>query len=78
MTQRFPRRKFLKGTAAAAGVALGSKVFGAPALLAERSPNSKLNTVVIGCANQGLEYGELRQRPPDGNRIPGRIRQRFA
>jgi predicted dehydrogenase len=54
MTQRFHRREFLQGTAAAASVALSSRVFGAPALLAERSPNSKLSTVVIGCANQGL------------------------
>ncbi len=54
MTQRFTRRTFLRGTAAAAGLGLASQVFTPPNLLGQRSPNSKLNTVVIGCANQGL------------------------
>ena len=54
MTQRFTRRTFLRGTAAAAGLGLASQVFAPPNILGQRAPNSKLNTVVIGCANQGL------------------------
>ena len=54
MTQRFSRRTFLRGTATAAGLGLASQVFAPPNILGQRSPNSKLNTVVIGCANQGL------------------------
>ena len=54
MNPRFSRRQFLRGTAAAAGLGLASQVFAPPNILAQRSPNSKLNTVVIGCANQGL------------------------
>ena len=46
--------QFLRGTAAAAGLGLASQVFAPPNILGQRSPNSKLNTVVIGCANQGL------------------------
>ena len=53
MTTRFNRRKLLKGAAAVAGAAVGAKVFGVPAVLAQPSPNSKLNVAVIGCANQG-------------------------
>ena len=53
MSQQITRRKFLQSTAAAAGVAAGSNVFAAPAVLSERSPNSKLGTVVIGVVNQG-------------------------
>jgi len=54
MRSRFSRRQFLRGTAAAAGLGLASQVFAPPNILGQRSPNSKLNTVVIGCANQGL------------------------
>ena len=54
MNPRFSRRQFLRGTAAAAGLGLASQVFAPPHILGQRSPNSKLNTVVIGCANQGL------------------------
>ena len=54
MTNRFHRRKLLKKAAAALGAAAGAKLFGAPYLLAERSPNAKLATAVIGCANQGI------------------------
>lgn len=50
MTARVSRRNFLK--TAAVGAAAAS--FPVPALLAGESPNSKLNTVVIGCANQGF------------------------
>ena len=53
MSQQVTRRKFLKSTAAVAGVAAGAKVFAAPAVLSEKSPNSKLGTVVIGVVNQG-------------------------
>ena len=54
MNPRLSRRQFLRGTAAAAGLGLASQVFAPPHILGQRSPNSKLNTVVIGCANQGL------------------------
>ncbi len=53
MTTRFHRRKLLKNTALVAGAAAGARLFGAPAVLAQASPNSKLGTAVIGCANQG-------------------------
>ena len=53
MSQRVTRRNFLRSTAAAAGVAAGAKAFAAPAVLSEKSPNSKLGTVVIGVVNQG-------------------------
>jgi predicted dehydrogenase len=53
MISPITRRKFLHGVAAAGGIAAGSKVFAAPAVLSEKSPNSKLGTVVIGVANQG-------------------------
>ena len=54
MTARFHRRKLLKRAAALAGAAAGSRLFAAPALLADSSPNSKLATAVIGVANQGI------------------------
>ncbi len=54
MSHRFSRRRFLGGTAAAAGFGLASRLFSPPNLLAQRSPNSKLNVAVIGCANQGV------------------------
>ena len=59
MSQRVTRRKFLQSAAAVAGVAAGAKFFAAdplrgyPAVLSEKSPNSKLGTVVIGVINQG-------------------------
>ncbi len=53
MSQPVTRRKFLQTTAAAVGVAAGAKAFAAPAVLSEKSPNSKLGTVVIGVVNQG-------------------------
>ncbi len=49
---KYNRRTFLQA-AAAAGVATGTKLFGAPYVLAERSPNAKLRTAVIGVWNQG-------------------------
>ncbi len=53
MSQRISRRKFLQGTAAAAGAAIATKTIAAPAVLSDKSPNSKLGTVVIGVWNQG-------------------------
>src|SRR5262249_38153113 len=43
------RRRFLKTTAAAAGAAL----LGAPNFVSCRSPNEKLNIVIIGCGGRG-------------------------
>ena len=54
MSQRFSRRQFLRGTTVAAGLGLASRAFSPPHILAQRSPNSKLNVAVIGCANQGV------------------------
>ena len=54
MSSRITRRTLLKGAAGVAGASLACRVFGVPALLADPSPNSKLATVVIGVANQGL------------------------
>jgi len=52
MTTRFDRRKLLKKTAIVAGAAAGVRLFGAPAVLAQPSPNSKVAAAVISCANQ--------------------------
>ena len=54
MIERFSRRKLLKQAAAATAATMGMRVFGTPAILADRSPNQKLATVVIGFANQGI------------------------
>jgi predicted dehydrogenase len=54
MSTRFDRRKLLKGAAAVAGAAVGTRLFGVPALLAQPAPNSQINVAVIGAANQGL------------------------
>ncbi len=48
MSQRVTRRKFLSSAAAAAGLAAGAKAFAAPAVLSEKSPNSRLGLAVIG------------------------------
>lgn len=53
MSTRLPRRKFLKQAAGALGAAAVVERFGVPALLADTSPNSKINVAVIGCSNQG-------------------------
>jgi predicted dehydrogenase len=53
MTLRSTRRDFLKTTAAVTGAAAGLHVIGAPAVLADRSPNSKLGVAVIGCGGMG-------------------------
>ena len=52
MSRAMNRRKFLTTTGAMAGVAAGLGQFPAPALLANASPNSIVNTAVIGCTNQ--------------------------
>ena len=42
MTTRFNRRDLLKKSAAATGAVVGIRMFAAPAILAERAPNSDL------------------------------------
>ena len=56
MCARLSRRKLLRDSAIVAGVAVGSQVFGVPALLAQRSPNSKLDMAVIGSNGRGMEH----------------------
>src|ERR1017187_9922697 len=53
MTMRFTRRNFLKTTATVPGAAAGMRLVGAPAVLADRSPNSKLGVAVIACGGMG-------------------------
>ena len=53
MRVRLSRRKLLKDSAIVAGVAVGAQVLGVPALLAQRSPNSKLGMAVIGAEQPG-------------------------
>ncbi len=54
MNNRISRRKVLGIAAAAAGASVSTRLFGAPAVLTNRSPNALLATAVIGCANQGI------------------------
>jgi predicted dehydrogenase len=54
MNSRMNRRSFLGRLAGGGAVAAGWKAFPAPAFLADPAPNSKLQTAVIGCANQGM------------------------
>ena len=54
MSHRITRRSLLKNVAAVGAAAAGAKLFGAPAILANPSPNSTIGTVVIGCINQGI------------------------
>jgi len=56
MSSRFGRREFLKHSAGVAALAAGASVVGAPAVLAERSPNSKLNMVCIGANGRGMAH----------------------
>jgi len=56
MSSRFARREFLKKSVGAAALAAGASAVGLPAVLAERSPNSKLNTAVIGANGQGMAH----------------------
>jgi hypothetical protein len=48
MSTRFTRRELLKKSALVAGAAAGAQVFGVPAVLAQRSPNSELGVALIG------------------------------
>ena len=56
MTARFDRRELLKKSAIAAGAVAGVQAFGVPAIMAERSPNSKLGTAVIGSNGRGMAH----------------------
>ncbi len=58
MAARFHRRSFLGKTAAVAAAAAGSQLFHAPALLADPSPNSKLNIAGIGVGGRGGAHVE--------------------
>lgn len=53
MTIRFSRRRFLGNTAAIAAGAAASQIIDAPAILAQRSPNSVLNIAGIGVGGRG-------------------------
>ena len=56
MAVRFHRRKFLKNTAGLAAAAVGAQGFAAPAILANPSPNSKLNIAGIGVGGRGRDH----------------------
>ncbi len=47
------RRSFLKSTVVGAGALVAARVFGAPAILPNRSPSSQLRIAVIGCGGRG-------------------------
>ncbi|MCY2989151.1 MAG: Gfo/Idh/MocA family oxidoreductase [Planctomycetota bacterium] len=53
MVQGCSRRRFLKGSAAAIGVAALTRVSGSPRVLAQQSPGDKLRVAVIGAAGMG-------------------------
>jgi predicted dehydrogenase len=53
MAHRFSRRSFLKGSAVAAGAAVGAGLLRGPIILAEGAPGSKVGVVVIGCGGRG-------------------------
>jgi len=53
MSKRFTRRTFVQRSAQVAAAAAGAQCLGVPAVLAERSPNSKLNIAGIGVAGRG-------------------------
>lgn len=53
MAARLDRRKFLRRTAALAGTAAALRPFPAPALLADPSPNAKLNIAGIAVGGRG-------------------------
>ena len=56
MAARLHRRGFLGTAAAAIGAAAGTRLFGAPAVLASPSPNSKLNIACIGVGGRGAAH----------------------
>ncbi len=51
---RHSRRSLIKKSAAAAGAIAASRLLQGPFILAQPSPNSKLNTAVIGANGQGM------------------------
>ena len=53
MSKGYSRRKFLKSSAAAAGVAALTSISNSPFALAQRSPADKLRVAVIGAAGMG-------------------------
>jgi hypothetical protein len=53
MNPRQSRREFLKKATVAAGAVAAVKVFGAPNVLADAKPNSKLGIAVVGTGGQG-------------------------
>ena len=53
MSKGYSRRRFLKGSAAAAGVAALASVSSGPFVLAQQSPGDKLRVAVIGAAGMG-------------------------
>jgi len=53
MSTTMNRRRFLGTCAAAVGAATGTNLFGAPAILSDRSPNGKLGVGVIACGGMG-------------------------
>lgn len=53
MTSRFNRRTFVKSSMLAAGVAAGTQWRGVPQVLADPSPNSRLNIAGIGVGGRG-------------------------
>jgi hypothetical protein len=55
------RRRFLKRTAALAGAAAASQVFGLPHVLAADSPNTRLGIAVIGCGGQDVRQPRTRR-----------------
>ena len=64
MSQNISRRRFLRRSAITAGAVAGTSLIGAPAILAQRAPNSKLGVAVVGCGgagggNPGAAAGEL-------------------
>ena len=53
MAARFSRRRFFRRTAALAAATAGARVFSAPYILAEPSPNSRLNIAGVGVGGRG-------------------------
>jgi len=53
MAARYNRREFVQGTTALAAATAGCRVFAAPNILSEASPNSKLNIAGIGVGGRG-------------------------
>ena len=58
MNARYNRRRFLQSAAAIAVAAGGTQAWGAPAILSETSPNSKLNIAGIGVGGRGGAHVE--------------------